>query len=92
MTSRSSAGFTLLEMLVVLAIIALAASSLPVLTAGSGLDGSRMRAEADRSRGTLREPRDRALRRGCDDRAAARSGARSYAATVATRSPLAAAV
>ena len=51
MTSRSKAGFTLIEMLVVLAIIALAATALPML--GAGLPGVRLRAEADRMTGVL---------------------------------------
>ncbi len=79
MTSHSSAGFTLLEMLVVLAIIALAVSALPVLTAG--LPGVRLRAEADRIAATLRDLRERAIREDATTELVVDPAARAYAAS-----------
>jgi general secretion pathway protein H len=79
MTSRSKAGFTLIEMLVVLAIIALAATALPML--GAGLPGVRLRAEADRIASVLRDLRDAAIRQDATTAFLIDPVTRSYTAT-----------
>ena len=79
MISRSSAGFSLIEMLVVLAIIALAATALPML--GAGLPGVRLRAEADRIASVLRDLRDAAIRRDATTQLTIDPAARTYTAT-----------
>jgi general secretion pathway protein H len=53
-------GFTLIEMMVVMAIIALAITVVPAIV--SGLDGSRLRAATDDLVARLREVRNQALR------------------------------
>jgi general secretion pathway protein H len=53
-------GFTLIEMMVVMAIMALAITVVPAIV--SGLDGSRLRAATDDLVARLREVRNQALR------------------------------
>lgn len=59
---RSERGFTLIEMLVVLTIIALAMTAVPMVFAG--LPSIRLRAAADGMAATLRQLHDQAIRRG----------------------------
>ncbi len=59
---RGQAGFTMIEMLVVLAILAMAMSLAPSIMAG--LQGSRLRGASDQLIALLRETRNAALRRG----------------------------
>lgn len=56
------AGFTLVEVLVVLAVVAFAFAAVPAVTAG--LPGVRLRAAADDLAAALRELQSRAVRRG----------------------------
>jgi len=56
----SSHGFTLIEMMVVMTIMALAITVVPAIV--SGLDGSRLRAASDDLIARLREARNQAVR------------------------------
>jgi general secretion pathway protein H len=56
----SGLGFTLIEMMVVMAIMALAMTVVPAIV--SGLDGTRLRAATDDLVARLREARNQALR------------------------------
>lgn len=58
---RSEAGFTMIETMVVLAIMAMAFAIAPAIV--SGLSGSRLRAAADELAAELRGARGQALRR-----------------------------
>lgn len=59
---RSDEGFTIIEMMVALAIIAMAMTIAPAII--SGLAGSRLRAASDELVAQLREARGQAIRRG----------------------------
>ena len=61
-TGRRPAGFTLVELLVVLTIIALAMAAVPALL--TGLPSIRLRTAADDMVATLRELHQQAIRRG----------------------------
>jgi type II secretion system protein H len=61
-TNDRQQGFTLFEMMIVLAILAMAMTVVPSIVAG--LDGSKLRAASDDLMARLRETRDQALRRG----------------------------
>jgi general secretion pathway protein H len=58
---RRSAGFTIIETMVVLAIMAMAMAIAPAIV--SGLDGGRLRAASDELAAALRGARGQALRR-----------------------------
>jgi general secretion pathway protein H len=60
--NRHQGGFSLFEMMIVLAILAMAMTLAPSIIAG--LDGSRLRAASDDLMARLRETRNQALRRG----------------------------
>lgn len=62
MTERRQPGFTLVELLVVLTIIALAMVAIPAIV--SGLPSMRLRTAADGVVATLRELHQQAIRRG----------------------------
>jgi general secretion pathway protein H len=74
------AGFTLIEMMVVLAILALSMTVAPAISAG--IAGSRLRAASDRLVAVLREVRNEAIRRDAPAEMALSLPGRGYATTL----------
>ncbi len=81
---RDDQGFTIIELMIVLVIIAMAMTVAPAIMAG--LDGSRLRAASDELVARLRETRNQALLRDGATELVLDLGKRSY--TITTQSGL----
>jgi general secretion pathway protein H len=79
---RSERGFTIIEMLVVLAIVGMAMMVAPAIMAG--LEGSRLRAASDELVWRLREARNEAMRRSSPTEMVLNLADRTYATTTDT--------